>query len=78
MSTSRRNVLAAGAALASADLVHAAGGPAREIAELTRLSEQGNAALMRGDIGRYLELVKMAPDFTLMSPLGGEPSYGAS
>ncbi|MBE7369895.1 YybH family protein [Ramlibacter pallidus] len=78
MSTSRRNVLAAGAALAAADLAPAAGGPPREIAQLTRLSEQGNAALMRGDIARYMELVKMAPDFTLMSPFGGEPSHGAS
>ena len=77
MSTSRRTVLAAGAGLASLELARAAGGNAPEIAGLTRRSEEGNAALMRGDVARYMELVTLAPDFTLMSPFGGEPTHGA-
>jgi ketosteroid isomerase-like protein len=40
-------------------------------------SRDSNAALMRGDIERYTELVAMADDFTLMSPFGGEPTRGA-
>ena len=78
MSTSRRNLLAAGAGLAALDLAQAADAPARDVAELARLSAQGNAALMRGDIDRYMALVPLAPEFTLMSPFGGEPGHASS
>lgn len=44
---------------------------------LLRRSLDSNAALMRGDVGRYRELVTLANDFTLMSPFGGEASRGA-
>lgn len=78
MSTSRRTVLAAaGAGLASFELAQAAIAPQGNAAALTRLSEEANAALMRGDIVRYQELVTLAPDFTLMSPFGGTPTHGA-
>lgn len=77
MSTSRRTVLAAGAGLASLEVAQAAGGGAREAAELARVSERANAALMRGDFPRYRELVDLAPDFVLMSPFGGKPTHGA-
>lgn len=77
MSTSRRTLLAAGASLASLELAHGAGGDAAgETAELVRRSRDGNAALMRGDLERYMERVTLAPDFTLMSPFGGEPTHG--
>ncbi|MDM0107162.1 nuclear transport factor 2 family protein [Variovorax sp. J22R24] len=47
-----------------------------EVAELVRQSQQANAALMRGDIRRYLELVPHSDDYTLMSPFGGTPTHG--
>jgi|SRR5688572_5840967 ketosteroid isomerase-like protein len=39
-------------------------------------SREANDALMRGDAERYFSLVPLGPDFTLMSPFGGEPSHG--
>jgi ketosteroid isomerase-like protein len=45
--------------------------------ELIELSRESNAALMRGDVGRYSTLVNQADDFTLMSPFGGKPTRGA-
>ncbi len=44
---------------------------------LVQRSEEANAALMQGDVGRYSQLVPLAADFTLMSPFGGTPSRGA-
>lgn len=44
------------------------------VSDLIQRSAQGNAALMRGDIGRYTEFVSCADDFLLMSPFGGAPS----
>ncbi len=83
MLTPRRSFIAAGA-IGAASLAAA---PARSqpkacdhgsaIAELTRRSEQANAALMRGDIATYLSLITVSDDFTLMSPFGGTPSRGA-
>ena len=49
---------------------------ATEVAELIRQSQQANAALLRGDIHRYLYLVPHADDYTLMSPFGGTPTHG--
>jgi ketosteroid isomerase-like protein len=46
------------------------------VADLIRLSEDSNAALMRGDINRYLSLISLSQDFSLMSPFGGEPTHG--
>jgi len=48
----------------------------RVVAGLVRDSAEGNAALMRGDIDRYLALISITDDFTLMSPFGGAPSHG--
>ena len=47
-----------------------------ELSDLVRSTAQAAAAYMRGDIRHYLTLVKPADDFTLMSPVGGEPSRG--
>jgi ketosteroid isomerase-like protein len=79
MTTTRRAVLAnAGAVLALPAAARAAGSgdatAAETVAELIRASEEGNAALMRGDIGSYTKLVPLADDFLLMSPFGGEPT----
>jgi ketosteroid isomerase-like protein len=78
MTTTRRTVLAAaGASLAFPHVAEAANGRAPladTVAELIRSSEDGNAALMRGDIGTYTKLVPLTDDFLLMSPFGGEPT----
>jgi ketosteroid isomerase-like protein len=47
------------------------------ILQLIKLSQDGNAALMRGDIETYRALVPYSSDFTLMSPFGGTPSHGS-
>ena len=52
---------------------HAAAG-ARVLSTLVRESAEANAALMRGDINRYNELIQLSDDFLLMSPFGGEPT----
>lgn len=49
---------------------------AEDIAHLTQQTAAANAALMRGDIDRYLALTQHAEDYTLMSPFGGEPTHG--
>lgn len=77
MSPSRRSLLVAGTAgLASlADVGDSnADMPA---ADLARISEEANAALMRGDVDAYRALVPRTQDFTLMSPFGGTPSHEA-
>jgi ketosteroid isomerase-like protein len=47
------------------------------VAGLVRRSAEANAALMRGDVGRYRDLIKLTEDFTLMSPFGGRPTRGS-
>lgn len=88
MPTSRRSILAATAAAAAGTGLappglageEGAGGSAaasQAAASLLRTSAEANAALMRGDVGRYRSLVPLTGDFTLMSPFGGEPSHAA-
>jgi ketosteroid isomerase-like protein len=48
-----------------------------DVHKLIAVSEESNKSLMRGDIERYVALVKQADDFTLMSPFGGKPTRGA-
>lgn len=85
MSATRRSILAAaGASLAtlgSARMTRFSDSAplnpgADEIAGLIRRSEDSNAALMRGDIDRYREVITLTDDFTLMSPFGGVPTRG--
>lgn len=45
-----------------------------EASQLVRISQEANAALMRGDVTTYRDLVPRTQDFTLMSPFGGRPS----
>jgi ketosteroid isomerase-like protein len=64
----------ASAGLACASQKTDAGAPVDQL--ITR-SKDSNAALLRGDIERYKQLVTMGADFTLFSPFGGEPTRGA-
>ena len=50
----------------------------QELADLVERSAQANAALVRGDIKRYSDLIKITDDFTLMSPFGGTPTQAAA
>lgn len=84
MSPSRRSILAAaGAGLAPFDIAGATSSSANRsdsnaaVAELIQRSAASNAALMRGDIERYLALITLTDDFTLMSPFGGKPTHAA-
>lgn len=47
-----------------------------ELADLIRRTAEANAALMRGDMSRYLTLITHADDYTLMAPFGGAPTRG--
>ncbi|MEX5236003.1 YybH family protein [Kocuria arenosa] len=50
---------------------------AEEIAELVERNREAAAAYIRGNMRRYLELVKASEDYTLMSPFGGETVHGS-
>ncbi len=50
--------------------------PGGLVAELMRLSQDANTALMRGDIETYRAVLPYTDDFTLMSPFGGAPTHG--
>lgn len=74
MPTSRRSLIAASL---TAGLPAFAQAASRETTNaLVQLSADANAALLRGDGGRYFDLVACSEDFTLMSPFGGKPSHG--
>ena len=47
-----------------------------ELAELVQLQAEAASAFMRGDMTRYLELIKHSDDYTLMAPFGGPPRHG--
>ncbi len=48
----------------------------QEIADLVRKTEARASAFMRGDMDRWSGLTRIAEDFTLMQPFGGEASRG--
>ncbi len=87
MSTSRRSFLAlAGTSLASLEIASATGmsmlmpsptDHGDDVADLIKLSADSNAALMRGDIDAYLDLITLTDDFTLMAPFGGPPTHAS-
>ncbi|HEY0630179.1 MAG TPA: nuclear transport factor 2 family protein [Sphingomicrobium sp.] len=56
-------------AAASADR---SGAPQPVLDELIKRNADANAALMRGDAKTFSELLPLADDFTLMSPMGGK------
>ena len=47
-----------------------------DIAGLVRRVTEAAQALLRGDVQAYLERIKHAHDYTLMSPYGGTPTRG--
>src|SRR5215217_5928318 len=47
-----------------------------DLAKLIRLTAESASAYIRGDIRRYLTLIKHADDYTLMAPFGGKPVRG--
>ncbi|MCK1621552.1 nuclear transport factor 2 family protein [Bradyrhizobium sp. 159] len=74
---SRRSMMAATAALPlSAQLSADAAAGNDVIASLIERAREKNAAFMRGDMDRWFQLVRIAPDFTLMQPFGGPASRG--
>jgi ketosteroid isomerase-like protein len=67
---------AAAAALGMADTMERIAGWDRHpiVADLAARAANAHAFLMRGDIGAYRDTIRIAPDFTLMDPFGGQPS----
>ncbi|HEY3652973.1 MAG TPA: hypothetical protein VGL33_33730 [Streptosporangiaceae bacterium] len=47
-----------------------------DVAELVRRTADAASAYIRGDIHRYLTLIKHGETYTLMAPYGGEPRRG--
>jgi ketosteroid isomerase-like protein len=47
-----------------------------DVAELVRSTAGAASAYIRGDIHRYLTLIKHGDNYTLMPPYGGEPKRG--
>src|SRR4051794_26335032 len=81
MATSKKRSLRATASAGIASITFACAtqkAPRHDPVEmLIARSQDANAALMRGDIDRYRALVPISEDFSLMAPLGGEPTRGA-
>jgi ketosteroid isomerase-like protein len=48
----------------------------QELTDLVERTAEAASALIRGDIRRYLTLIRHADDYTLMAPSGGEPRRG--
>ena len=48
----------------------------QEIADLVRKTEARASAFMRGDMDHWSSMTRIADDFTLMQPFGGEASRG--
>jgi ketosteroid isomerase-like protein len=48
----------------------------QELADLVEQTREAASAFIRGDIRRYLTLIRHADDYTLMAPSGGEPRRG--
>lgn len=47
-----------------------------DLAALVRRTAEAASAFMRGDMRRYLTLIRHSDDYTLMGPFGGEPVRG--
>jgi len=48
----------------------------QELADLVERTAEAASALIRGDVRRYLTLIRHSDDYTLMPPSGGEPRRG--
>ena len=51
-------------------------GSEQEVVDLVRKTEARASAFMRGDMDKWSDLTRIADDFTLMQPFGGEASRG--
>ena len=75
----RRSLLTFAAAGLASGLANAtarpqvSGLPESTLNELIRRNAEANAALMRGSMKSYIEILPLSADFTLMSPMGGQP-----
>jgi ketosteroid isomerase-like protein len=77
VSMPRRAAMTAGMAAAlTASLPLTAASAGVPVGDLVKLAGEKNAAFMRGDMDRWANLTKIAPDFTLMQPFGGPASHG--
>jgi ketosteroid isomerase-like protein len=47
-----------------------------DLAELIELVAEATSAFIRGDMRRYVALIKHTDDYTLMSPTGGDTTHG--
>jgi hypothetical protein len=47
-----------------------------DVADLVRRCQDAATALIRGDVGSYLDLFVHADDYTLVPPFGGAPRHG--
>jgi ketosteroid isomerase-like protein len=47
-----------------------------DVADLAQRCQDAAAALIRGDVRRYLDLFVHADDYTLIPPFGGAPRHG--
>lgn len=47
-----------------------------DLAELIELVAEATSAFIRGDMPRYVALIKHTDDYTLMSPTGGDATHG--
>ena len=56
---------------------HSAADADPDVIALVQRATQAHAALMRGDLTRYRELISCSDDFTLMAPFGGRPTRAA-
>jgi ketosteroid isomerase-like protein len=78
---SRRTAMTAALAVplsaqASSSSARSDGAAGEAAADLIRRAEAQAAAFMRGDMERWSALIRIADDFTLMQPFGGEASHG--
>lgn len=73
---SRRSAITTVAAAPLAAQFSASVAASDEVAHLIERVAAKNAAFMRGDMDRWLSLVRIASDFTLMQPFGGPTSHG--
>ena len=48
----------------------------QELTDLIEQTAEAASALIRGNVRRYLTLIRHADDYTLMAPSGGEPRRG--
>lgn len=48
----------------------------QELTDLVERTAEAASALIRGNVRRYLTLIRHADDYTLMAPSGGEPRRG--